>query len=700
MTQSANGRILHVAQRHPNANDQNPGTLESPFLTLNRAAELAMPGETIRVHAGIYRERVDPQRGGTPGAPITYEAALGEDVFLRGSDEYRPVWQALTDHPGVFRGAIPASMFGLSAYAGHVDVETFGDCNPYKRNFNRNHVVRPFVANQEVRPADTSSGLVLKHRNIDNPDVLPTTLGQVFVDGKPLTEVQELKELYELPGTWCVDLDGENLLVHFPESDLPKEQRLVEIATRHTVFAPLTRALGYITVRGFTIEHGANHFPCWGDNAFAQIGILSTRSGHHWVIEGNTVRYAKSVGIDCGSEGRREIIENRGPEGDLCHKVNECARLGKYPEDIPGNHIIRDNHICDNGHCGLTGIGHYRTQVLGNVIERNNRTGYTSPYWEFAGIKFHQIYDGLIEGNLVRDNEAHGIWIDNQWRGTRVTRNIILNNLWSGLNVELGRGPALVDNNIIAYTRQGNGIYGHDLADVTFAHNLLYANANFGFWFSYCTPRVKPEDGCWDLKIFNNLILGNRVGAIGYPIPYSCGGRNVSNGNLFMGGGEYLDEGSKASRPLFQVTNKSHMGQEPEWAVGPAMTPDHVAGMMKAELEAKGVPESDWPNFKWWKENFLLPFELWKVLGHDANSGEMKANRDGLQSRNVSWQFDFDENLFSVKCEPVPGVDKDFRGQPYDPSALLPGPFQKAHLGRTHITLWPVRGIRTTQLLE
>jgi parallel beta-helix repeat protein len=403
------------------------------------------------------------------------------------------------------------------------------------------------------------------------------------------------------------------------------------------------------------------------------------------VIENNTIRYAKGLGLDIGANSPQETMENRGRKFE--HR------------EVQGI-VVRNNWICDNGHCGLTGLGHYGTQVLGNVIERNNRTGYTSPWWEFAGIKFHHVFDAVIEGNLVRDNDAHGIWIDNQWRGTRISRNVILNNLWSGINVELGRGPALIDNNIIAYTRQGDGIYGHDLADITIAHNLLYANSNFGIWVAYCTPRVKPEDGCWDIKAFNNMILGNRVGAIAYPIPYSCGGRNESDGNLFMGGGEYLDEGSRASRPLFQVTNKTHMGQEPEWAVGPAQTGEFVAGSLQAILEEKGISREDWPNLKWWQEHFLLSFDLWqKALGHDAHSAEIKVNRDGLQSRNVSWEFDFDEGLHKVRCKPVPGVEKDFRGRPLEGEKLLPGPFQELKLGRNHITLWPVRGVRTTWLL-
>jgi len=46
---------FHVAT---NGADSNPGTKRAPLRTIQRAAELAQPGDTVTVHAGIYRERV------------------------------------------------------------------------------------------------------------------------------------------------------------------------------------------------------------------------------------------------------------------------------------------------------------------------------------------------------------------------------------------------------------------------------------------------------------------------------------------------------------------------------------------------------------------------------------------------------------------------------------------------------------------
>jgi len=50
--------IYFVAQRHPSASDSNPGIAGKPFLTINRAASVAAPGDTVHVLEGVYRERV------------------------------------------------------------------------------------------------------------------------------------------------------------------------------------------------------------------------------------------------------------------------------------------------------------------------------------------------------------------------------------------------------------------------------------------------------------------------------------------------------------------------------------------------------------------------------------------------------------------------------------------------------------------
>ena len=76
----------HVAKT---GNDTNPGTAEQPFLTINHAAQLAVAGDTVIVHAGVYREWVSPANGGTEDARIVYQSAGDGEVVISGAEQVK-----------------------------------------------------------------------------------------------------------------------------------------------------------------------------------------------------------------------------------------------------------------------------------------------------------------------------------------------------------------------------------------------------------------------------------------------------------------------------------------------------------------------------------------------------------------------------------------------------------------------------------
>ncbi|MEM8737052.1 MAG: right-handed parallel beta-helix repeat-containing protein [Planctomycetota bacterium] len=715
-----------VDQLHPAADDANAGTADAPLATLQAAADQAMPGDIVRVHAGVYRERVCPARGGQPDRPIVYEAAPGHDVYVRGSEPLTDFQGEVKGLPGVKCYSLQAVAFGEAAYQGRCDPAFYGDFNPYHLNFDRGRTARPHqeVVEQLHRQLEKARQ---KHDAFDDADLMRVraaksvkglereldestrpakrryrlTLGQIFVDGQPMKQVQTREQLATLPGTWMASPEGDAVWLHPTPGATPLEQRLVEHSVRHAVFSPLRRGLGYLVVRGFVFEHAANFYPTWMPHGWPHSGMVSTRAGHHWVVESNTIRYANCIGMDCGSERNLDGHPHTEFSGDdvetFGRPEGRVQRTGDRTGGV-GYHLIRDNDISDNGHCGLAGMKHTGTRVIGNRIERNNRDGWSSPWWEFAGIKFHFFYDGLIEGNLIRDNDAHGMWIDNQFEGSRVTRNVVISNMWSGINVELGRGPITIDHNVVAHTRQGDGIYGHDVADVTIAHNLIYANANFGVWFAYATPRVKPEDGCWNVNTLNNLILGNRAGAVGYPLPWVAGGQNQADGNLYMGGGEFLDEGDGPRPPRFQFTNHTHMGFMQQFHDFPVTNRPHMKSLLEQHLAASDLPQSAWPDLDEFCEHWRVGLDVWRAaLDTDRHSVAVSVIKDNLSPQRLEWQFQFPETLDQVQCSPVPGLpyDRDFTGTSYPSAAdrdtpLRPGPFQDLDAGWDYRMLWPL----------
>jgi hypothetical protein len=69
-----------------NAADTNAETAEKPFMTVQRAADLAQPGDTIYVMEGKYPERIKVKLGGTRDKPIVFIAKPRHKAAVEGFD--------------------------------------------------------------------------------------------------------------------------------------------------------------------------------------------------------------------------------------------------------------------------------------------------------------------------------------------------------------------------------------------------------------------------------------------------------------------------------------------------------------------------------------------------------------------------------------------------------------------------------------
>jgi hypothetical protein len=87
-------KTYYVDNQSSRADDSGPGTKEQPFRTINQAAQVLQPGERVVIASGTYRECVRPARGGTsPTRMISYEAAPGAEVIVKGSAVLEDGWQ-------------------------------------------------------------------------------------------------------------------------------------------------------------------------------------------------------------------------------------------------------------------------------------------------------------------------------------------------------------------------------------------------------------------------------------------------------------------------------------------------------------------------------------------------------------------------------------------------------------------------------
>ncbi|MCL1948739.1 MAG: right-handed parallel beta-helix repeat-containing protein [Turicibacter sp.] len=463
--------------------DTFPGTLEQPFLTIQKAADLALPGDTITVHEGVYREWVNPKNGGTEHARITYVAAPGEKVAISGAEVVTD-WELVAGT--TWKTTVPNRIFN-----GH---------NPY----------------QEVIAGDWF---------FKNEDTFHT--GEVYLDGKSMYEAQSMEgvtnpqvtenscdqegSLY----TWFSEVGEETTTIwaNFHAAD-PRIGN-VEINVRQFVFWPELTGRGYITVRGFHLKQAATQ---WAPPTAFQGGLIGPHWSKGWIIEDNIISDSKNTAISLGKEistGHNEWTRT-GVKGGTQREREVIFRSlhhAGWSKDKVGGHIVRNNVIRDCEQAGI--VGHLGSAFC--TIENNHiyRMHYKRQWHgaEVGGIKFHAAIDTLIKGNTIHD-AYRGLWLDWQAQGTHISSNVFYDNTAEDFMAEVCHGPYLLEHNLF--------LSKWNIKDMStggaFVHNLFLGKIAACVEPERYTPYHFPHETAvygvanilgGDNRYYNNIFLRN-----------------------------------------------------------------------------------------------------------------------------------------------------------------------------------------------
>jgi hypothetical protein len=80
-------KTYYVDQNNTSASDKNPGTADSPWLTISHAARKMTAGDTVQIRKGIYSESVTTVRkGNQQSGYIVFEGYPGERPVIDGKD--------------------------------------------------------------------------------------------------------------------------------------------------------------------------------------------------------------------------------------------------------------------------------------------------------------------------------------------------------------------------------------------------------------------------------------------------------------------------------------------------------------------------------------------------------------------------------------------------------------------------------------
>lgn len=408
------------------------GTKEMPFRRINEAAHRAQPGDEILVSPGIYRENVDPVNSGREDARITYRSLEPLKAEITGAEEVKD-WEP-------YRGDV---------YVTRIDNGIFGNYNPYTT-----YVFGDWYFARRSRHT-----------------------GCVWLNDQALYEAETLEEcakgaVYQCSWDpeasrrkWYTEQDPEKnqtvIYANFQGADPRREN--VEITVRRECFLPRKNGVGYITVSGFNINKAAT---TWAPPAAYQDGMIGPHWSRGWIIEDCEIWGSKCAGISLGKyyDPENDHFFTRHHVKSPTQMERDAVCRGQYHgwlKENVGSHIIRR---CNIHHCEQGGIigrmgGVFSIIEVNHIHHINNMMELGGA--EIAGIKMHAAIDVIYRRNHIH-HCTMGIWCDWEAQGTRITQNLLHDNMRPSfakqleggmmsqdIFVEVGHGPTLIDNNIL-----------------------------------------------------------------------------------------------------------------------------------------------------------------------------------------------------------------------------------------------------------
>ncbi len=466
------GIIYYVAK---NGNDQNPGSKEQPFLTIQKYAEIAQPGDVVLVREGTYRETIQPKNGGRTGDPIRYAVYPGEKVTISGTEiidvEWKkfkgPIYQARVDLENVEQLFVDGEMM-IEARWPNMTFEQIWERDSWAKSDKGSayeSMVDPELAKTNIDWTGAIATLNVAHQfhtwtrkvskhvkggdtfeYVGNMGKLSGTIGIPWHWENDYYYLSGKLEALDIATEWFYDAENKMLYLWTPDGKSP-EKHTVEVKARENGF--VVENLNEIHLIGFnflactfqfknTVHSVVDDchllFPTYrrelGDEGTGD--PITGMTGSHNLIQNTTLGYTPLSGL--AMEGGYNTLRN-----NLIHDVCWNGSL-RYPAikmsagDTPNNQW-NPTVVCGNTvyNAGSAGIG-FRHQCY--IVEYN--------YVHHCGMMSHDVAaiytsGSSIAGSTVRYNWVHnchpeiengqniglGIRADDQCRNMTVHHNVV-----------------------------------------------------------------------------------------------------------------------------------------------------------------------------------------------------------------------------------------------------------------------------------
>jgi len=261
----------YYVSQQAGAADENPGTLEKPWASLDKAGKEAKAGDTVHIQAGTYRSNLQIMNSGTKEAPISF---IGEGkVIITGANK--------------ISGFSKEEKLWVKRPWGHVFKWHWGDESTY-----------PEVANE------------------NSPFMSAARMENVFMYGVPMQWVPKKEDLAPGRFFWNGSTEGKGeLIIHPPEGLDDPEKAGIEIPLRGAVlcgpWGTFPRGMSEVRGGGKKFEDAAKYKNCeyiilknltFGYTCEGFVGAGAVISGDNWTVENCIFEYMNAGGLWVGGD--------------------------------------------------------------------------------------------------------------------------------------------------------------------------------------------------------------------------------------------------------------------------------------------------------------------------------------------------------------------------------------------------------------
>jgi hypothetical protein len=504
--------------------DTNPGTLDEPFETIQKCADITLPGDTCYIRGGTYRETVIPKNTGNEQARITFKAYNNEEVTVSGAD---PV-TGWTQHSGeiykanmdwdlswsknqifmnkqmmllarwpnqpslnVMKPITEAIESGTNLTTGMTTFELYNSNLTHPSGYWENAKIH-----LRYSPAYwTYTGTVQSNE----PGKLIFTQHQGGYGHYPDWAKFYLMDDYDAldsEGEWYYDNETQNLYLWQPGGGTPTN---VEAKARDIAFDLSGKS--YITLDGIDIFSA---------------GLLTNKTSENIIIDNMDAKYVyheMRLGSDYNYKAKSSGIVLEGKNHKLTNSHIQYSSCNGISMDGEGHEVsyseIHDVNYMAN-YCGtINTVGKRVTNI--NISHNKLHDSGRDVLLHEGAQNMKLMYNEMYNTNVGKLTSDLGVTYANSYdyNGSEIAYNIVYDNdyTYGGIYLDYRSMNAYVHHNIIYNI--GCGTIFHSPKNIKFDHNTVVNSRICGSWWT----DEKPGK---NFMIFRNNLLTSSIPSYSY----------------------------------------------------------------------------------------------------------------------------------------------------------------------------------------